>query len=332
MARIRSIKPTFWSDGGMLRLSDSTALFYISLWNFADDYGYLPLDIEEITARCVRFRKEDVTRMLASLFNGGHVMIGSRATDKKRASPSSGSCVARVSLVCRLANFHHQKIDRPRPSEFQNEEIQWLTDFDSTIIRRSFDERSTIIRRKDRIGKDRIGKDRIGWGLKSGKTESEKPNENPSEKPNLNKEPFNSGSNEPSLTPISENLPSQNSQTENQEQIRKATWEAYRTCYQFRYGVEPLRDAKINSQILQLTKRLGAETPSVVEFYLSIESPFYQREKHPVGLCLRDAEKLRTEMLTGDRDSWKKTRPKTFADQRQDALIEQIKKIERGEL
>lgn len=40
MARIRSIKPEFWTDRSLARqLSMNARLFYIALWNFADEHG-----------------------------------------------------------------------------------------------------------------------------------------------------------------------------------------------------------------------------------------------------------------------------------------------------
>jgi 5-methylcytosine-specific restriction endonuclease McrA len=42
MARIRTIKPEFWSDEKIVGLPFSARLFFIGLWNFADDFGALP--------------------------------------------------------------------------------------------------------------------------------------------------------------------------------------------------------------------------------------------------------------------------------------------------
>ena len=39
MARIRSIKPEFWQDEGVARLSRDARLLYIALWSEADDEG-----------------------------------------------------------------------------------------------------------------------------------------------------------------------------------------------------------------------------------------------------------------------------------------------------
>ena len=41
MARSRLIKPSFWSDEKLTKISRDARLFFIGLWNFADDYGVL---------------------------------------------------------------------------------------------------------------------------------------------------------------------------------------------------------------------------------------------------------------------------------------------------
>lgn len=37
LPRIRTIKPEFWTDEDVLKMSNSCALFFIGLWNFCDD-------------------------------------------------------------------------------------------------------------------------------------------------------------------------------------------------------------------------------------------------------------------------------------------------------
>lgn len=44
MARIRSIKPEFWTDSTVVGLSTHARLLFIGCWNFADDYGVLEDD------------------------------------------------------------------------------------------------------------------------------------------------------------------------------------------------------------------------------------------------------------------------------------------------
>lgn len=78
------------------------------------------------------------------------------------------------------------------------------------------------------------------------------------------------------------------------------TWEAYRDAYQKRYGVPPVRNASVNSQLKNLVKRLGEEeAPLVAEFYLTHNDAFYIKCCHSVGMLLRDCEKLRTEWASG---------------------------------
>lgn len=81
--------------------------------------------------------------------------------------------------------------------------------------------------------------------------------------------------------------------------LNKKIWESYFNAYRLRYGVDPVRNATINTQISNLRKRLGEEACKVVEFYLSHNDSFYLKSTHSVGLCLRDCESLRTQMLRG---------------------------------
>lgn len=46
--RIRQIKPAFWSDAKMYGLDPAVKLFYIGLWNEADDAGWLRWDPPQI--------------------------------------------------------------------------------------------------------------------------------------------------------------------------------------------------------------------------------------------------------------------------------------------
>jgi hypothetical protein len=48
MSRIRTIKPSFWNDAKVVKLSFEIRLLFIGTWNFADDYGYLWDDAEQI--------------------------------------------------------------------------------------------------------------------------------------------------------------------------------------------------------------------------------------------------------------------------------------------
>ncbi|CFQ49855.1 DNA-binding protein [Yersinia similis] len=83
------------------------------------------------------------------------------------------------------------------------------------------------------------------------------------------------------------------------EACRK-TWEAYKNGYWERYGVDPVRNAKVSSQIKQFVERVGMEAaPHVAKFYLSVNNTFYVQKLHPVGCLLADAESLHTQWATG---------------------------------
>ncbi len=80
------------------------------------------------------------------------------------------------------------------------------------------------------------------------------------------------------------------------------TWEAYRDAYAKRYGEPPIRNASVNAKVAQFVNRVGVgDSPGVAEFYLTHNDAFYVKSMHPVGLLLKDAEKLRTEWVTGMR-------------------------------
>jgi hypothetical protein len=78
-----------------------------------------------------------------------------------------------------------------------------------------------------------------------------------------------------------------------------ATWAAYSEAYAARYGVEPIRNGTVNSQMVNFVKRVGmVEAPEIARFYVSHNNRFYVQHMHFVGSMLQDAEKLRTEWVT----------------------------------
>jgi hypothetical protein len=79
------------------------------------------------------------------------------------------------------------------------------------------------------------------------------------------------------------------------------TWEAYKAAYAKRHGAEPPKNARIMGQLKHFVARVpAAEAPAIAEFYLSHYGQRYVTAKHPVGMLLLDAEKIRTEWLTGN--------------------------------
>src|SRR3954471_23554574 len=72
MARIRSVKPEFWSDRRLAtRVSRDARLLYVALWNFADEHGRLHGDTRYVKGNCLPYDDDldlrDVDRLLGEL-------------------------------------------------------------------------------------------------------------------------------------------------------------------------------------------------------------------------------------------------------------------------
>lgn len=79
----------------------------------------------------------------------------------------------------------------------------------------------------------------------------------------------------------------------------RGIWSAYVDAYQNRYGAAPVRNAKINRQVVDLWKRLGTEAADVAAFYVSINDSYLIRNCHDMGSLLAKAETYRTQWATG---------------------------------
>ena len=81
----------------------------------------------------------------------------------------------------------------------------------------------------------------------------------------------------------------------------RATWKAYTTAYRTRYGVEPVRNAKVNANIKAFMGRVPhAEAPGIASFYVrNVSEAFVVRSCHPIGALLQNAEAYRTQWATG---------------------------------
>lgn len=72
MARIRTIKPEFWTDGRIVRLSPEARLFFIGLWNFARcDNGHLDDDALGLKLKIFPADNIDARALIDELINGG---------------------------------------------------------------------------------------------------------------------------------------------------------------------------------------------------------------------------------------------------------------------
>lgn len=93
--------------------------------------------------------------------------------------------------------------------------------------------------------------------------------------------------------------PQKKSETPKAESKTFAIWVSYSTAYLNRYGVDPVRNAKVNGQLSQVVDRIGAEeAPHVASFFVSHQNAYYVKQMHSADLLLKDCEKLRTEWAT----------------------------------
>jgi len=100
MARMRCVKPEFWTSEQVMDLSLDTRLLFIGMWNFCDDAGIHPASEKRLKAEvfpCDDMSSPDVRRMIDEL-------IGARLIEEYEVAG------ARFWIV---TGWHHQKIDQP---------------------------------------------------------------------------------------------------------------------------------------------------------------------------------------------------------------------------
>lgn len=84
------------------------------------------------------------------------------------------------------------------------------------------------------------------------------------------------------------------------ESSSRETWEAYAAAFKARYGTDPVRNARVNSQLASLVARVGErDAPAVAAFYVGQSTRWYVQKMHSVGVLLGDAEKVCAEWRRG---------------------------------
>lgn len=102
MARIRTIKPEFWSDASVVSLAFEHRLLFLGLWTFADDAGFIENNPRQIKINVFPTDDVDVAKGIRDLKKLELVEI-------VRLDGKS---------VVRIVNWRHQRIDKPQPSRF----------------------------------------------------------------------------------------------------------------------------------------------------------------------------------------------------------------------
>lgn len=105
MARIRTIKPEFWTSEQVMECSLHARLLFIGLWNFCDDRGVHPAAYKTLKAEVFPgddITGEDVKKMVAELIEQG--LLGEFEHEGRRWWFVPG--------------WNHQLINRPSPSRY----------------------------------------------------------------------------------------------------------------------------------------------------------------------------------------------------------------------
>ncbi len=126
MARIRTIKPEFWTHPVMARLPDDVQLLALALLSCADDHGYFRADPAIIRGSVMPFRESlaSLRESLARLSEAGWISLWEH--------PEQG-------LMGHIVNWcKHQRIDHPSASKLKAYDIR------ERLARISRDTRETL--------------------------------------------------------------------------------------------------------------------------------------------------------------------------------------------
>lgn len=105
MARIRTIKPDFWTNRKVIECSPIARLLFIGMWNFADDKGHLPFSPKSLKAQIFPaddVGNDDIARMIVELSANG--LLSVYYIEEKGYLEISG--------------WSHQRIDRPQEPKY----------------------------------------------------------------------------------------------------------------------------------------------------------------------------------------------------------------------
>ena len=109
MARIRTIKPDFWTDEKIVELSFGARLLFIGCWNFADDNGNLPRSEKKLKMQIFPADSVNCEQLIKELVDHGLLMEYSVST---------------VEIFLHIPGFKkHQVINRPSKSAIPQPEI-----------------------------------------------------------------------------------------------------------------------------------------------------------------------------------------------------------------
>lgn len=105
MARIRTVKPEFWTSAQVMECSRDARLLFIGLWNFCDDAGRHPFNAKQIKAL---------------VFPGDDLSIGTVRGWLDELVANDLICIYAIDGkdYFQVTGWKHQKIDRPQDPKY----------------------------------------------------------------------------------------------------------------------------------------------------------------------------------------------------------------------
>lgn len=135
MARIRTIKPEFWTNERVMECSMVARLLFIGMWNFADDVGRLALAPKTLKAQILPsddINSNSILGMIEELAKNGLVLI----------YEVSGR------QYLQITGWQHQRIDKPQPAKHP-----------APINGYSTNDLGKVVDGRERKGRERNGRD-----------------------------------------------------------------------------------------------------------------------------------------------------------------------------
>lgn len=261
MARARNIKPSFFQNEELGELLPIERLAFIGMWTIADFKGCIELRPKRLKVQLLPYDECDFESIVNNLEQSRFISTYSVLGQR----------------YIKIINF--EKHQNPHKNERESgSEIPDITVRDDLINK--INDLEIIENNPDKNGT--APADSLLLIPDS-----------------LNTDSLNPSSLNPSVTPPENSGSSPEKETELQIACRN-TWASYSNAYFDKYQTEPVRNAKVSSQVKDFVKRIGyEESPHVAAWFLNHTSAFYVQGGHVFGLLAKDAEKLRTEWATG---------------------------------
>lgn len=290
MAIIRTKRSKHFTvlDNGIFKTGglawDSRGLL-CTLLSKSDDWKVIVKQLEKETAGTRKHTKErGIREMMAELIAAGYVVC------KKRQSGHMDYFVYDTPQTAEMANCGNGKLRKPQTAETAN------------------CEKSNVLINTENYKKEKIKDNKEQRCSGANATASPADTVNFADNDDWgddNSEPANreaeGGLSEPTDTDMPPenltfaNLPAEPKPAKTAKDkavgITAATWAAYRAAYLQVYGCEPLRNAKVNGQISQFVKLVGADkAPHIAAFFVHHPNHWYRTKGHDFGTLLANAQ------------------------------------------